>query len=313
MAIPSLLGSYIDQTYPRLVQTSGSEFADGLGNPISIGISGGTDTYIPLWSGSNALTSSFLNQSGSVLKTTSASIDKGLSLDFANQKYTLGDYINSNNQFKLIVDDANSLISTTDNFGTNGLQIGAGYTNIGFFTGTYAYLGINGGNGTIQTFDTPSTSNGLSLDFNNNIYKIGSFNGNNTQIVINDISSSIALSGSVLISGSATLNGVTLEPASVDNINISSSNYNITSWGVYRVTVGDNTLNYNLNLPDPTLFPGYEISIINSDRSSNVCQFGTNPPYRLSGTSTWDNIEPNIMMILKSIGGKWIGPKIPES
>ena len=35
--IPSLLGSYIDETYPRLVQVSGSSFADGLGNPITFG------------------------------------------------------------------------------------------------------------------------------------------------------------------------------------------------------------------------------------------------------------------------------------
>ena len=37
MAIPSLLGSYIDETYQRLVQVSGSEYADGLGNPITFG------------------------------------------------------------------------------------------------------------------------------------------------------------------------------------------------------------------------------------------------------------------------------------
>jgi hypothetical protein len=39
MAIPSLSGSYIDETYIRLVQTTGSgaEFADGLGNPITFG------------------------------------------------------------------------------------------------------------------------------------------------------------------------------------------------------------------------------------------------------------------------------------
>ena len=37
MAIPSLLGSYIDETYQRLVQVSGSEFADGLGNTITFG------------------------------------------------------------------------------------------------------------------------------------------------------------------------------------------------------------------------------------------------------------------------------------
>ena len=37
MAIPSLLGSYIDETYQRLVQTQGGEYADGLGNPITFG------------------------------------------------------------------------------------------------------------------------------------------------------------------------------------------------------------------------------------------------------------------------------------
>jgi hypothetical protein len=37
MAIPSLLGTYIDETYQRLVQVSGSEYADGLGNPITFG------------------------------------------------------------------------------------------------------------------------------------------------------------------------------------------------------------------------------------------------------------------------------------
>jgi hypothetical protein len=53
MAIPSLLGSYIDETYQRLVQVSGSEFADGLGNPITFGGGG---------SGSNA-NAFFISQS----------------------------------------------------------------------------------------------------------------------------------------------------------------------------------------------------------------------------------------------------------
>lgn len=37
MAIPTLSGSYIDETFGRLVQTDGIEFADGLGNPITFG------------------------------------------------------------------------------------------------------------------------------------------------------------------------------------------------------------------------------------------------------------------------------------
>ena len=37
MAIPSLLGTYIDETYQRLVQTDGTDFANGLGVPITFG------------------------------------------------------------------------------------------------------------------------------------------------------------------------------------------------------------------------------------------------------------------------------------
>lgn len=35
--IPPLTDSYIDETYVRLVQVSGSSFADGLGNEITFG------------------------------------------------------------------------------------------------------------------------------------------------------------------------------------------------------------------------------------------------------------------------------------
>ena len=41
--IPTLSGSYIDQTYQRLVQVSGSSFADGLGTPITL--FSGTSSY----------------------------------------------------------------------------------------------------------------------------------------------------------------------------------------------------------------------------------------------------------------------------
>jgi len=130
----SLSGLYIDETFPRLVQTDATrtQFADGLGNLITFGqtptgsllttasivdnsniirftkgngstfeitvntgsamsLSGGTDTYIPLWSGSNALTSSYLNQSGSVLKTTTNGGDIGLNLNFSTNQFRIGD------------------------------------------------------------------------------------------------------------------------------------------------------------------------------------------------------------------------------
>ena len=71
MAIPTLSGSYIDETYGRLVQVIGAEFADGFGNPISFGagtLSGGITGYIPLWSGSTALQNSAISQSGNLIE-----------------------------------------------------------------------------------------------------------------------------------------------------------------------------------------------------------------------------------------------------
>ena len=70
MAIPTLSGSYIDETYARLVQVSGSEYSDGLGNPITFGpgtLSGGIDGYIPIWSGSINLSNSIISQTGNQL------------------------------------------------------------------------------------------------------------------------------------------------------------------------------------------------------------------------------------------------------
>jgi len=73
MAIPTLSGSYIDETYIRLVQVSGSEFSDGLGNTISFGpgsLSGGIDGYIPIWSGSVALSNSIISQTRNLLNVS---------------------------------------------------------------------------------------------------------------------------------------------------------------------------------------------------------------------------------------------------
>ena len=64
MAIPTLSGSYIDETYGRLVQVSGSEFADGLGNPISIVVGSHTGSFITSFQTSSmtVLSSSFASQ-----------------------------------------------------------------------------------------------------------------------------------------------------------------------------------------------------------------------------------------------------------
>jgi len=133
-------------------------------------------------------------------------IQNGLNLDSNQKLFILGDYVNANNQFKLIIDDANQLISTTDSNGANGLAIGTGFANIGAFTGSYLYLGINQGNGTMQAFNTASTSNGLSLDFNVGSYLFGSYNSVGNYIQIDDTLNSIITSTSNL-----EFNGASLE------------------------------------------------------------------------------------------------------
>jgi hypothetical protein len=358
--IPSLSGSYIDQTYPRLVQVSGSSFADGLGNPISIGISGGTDTYIPLWSGSNALTSSCLVQSSpNILFTRFPEAETGLAINYASGSYAIGDYAYYGSGSALSISDTNQTILTLNQNEENGLRLdffnmeyklGTLYGpnsiyllvgqdtiqtsyknhNSGFYfdmngsryrIGDYGgyrngvYIDIDDDNNRIETYYSGSKV-GLQIDNNNgtDTYTLGQYNngGNKTKLIVDDYNQTIILSGSVAISGSATLNDITLEPASVDDIDLSISAYTITSWGVYRITTATGPTNYYLNLPDPNSFPGREICLINSDQIQQA-YFGDNAPYKLSGDSGWGTMEPNIMMILKSIGGKWIGPKIPES
>jgi len=299
MAIPSLLGSYIDQTYQRLVQTQGGEFADGLGNPITFGtintssfattgsntfrgnqtitgsiifnsgsqitstyygnaypgyidivagapdgfvellsynqsssvnvddysvyittqsgslfnlwefknsgrlvaprgieapsftgslqgtssyaltasyvtasnirgtvtsasyalngLSGGINNFIPLWSGSNTLISSFLNQSGSILKTTSASVNTGLKLDFVNKTYQLGDYTESNNGVTLNVNDNTQRI-TADKINAFDFNVrsstrnGVYISNANYFTSDEAGLYDAGGDAPIAVY-----------------------------------------------------------------------------------------------------------------------------------------------------------------
>jgi len=75
MAIPSLLGSYIDETYQRLVQVSGSEFADGLGNPITFGT---------INTGSLLTTASFNSWTGSSLSQFAGTASYALTASYAS-------------------------------------------------------------------------------------------------------------------------------------------------------------------------------------------------------------------------------------
>jgi hypothetical protein len=103
MAIETLSGSYIDETYGRLVQISGSEFADGFGNPISFGGGpGGSISTIQInrdgtnFTGSNNLTfqNDTLTITGSLSITGSLTLSSG-----SNLKISDAFYVNGNLQF----------------------------------------------------------------------------------------------------------------------------------------------------------------------------------------------------------------------
>jgi len=160
--IPSLLGSYIDETYQRLVQVSGSSFADGLGNAITLGPPGAvnpTPNYLP-FNNAGAFQDSYLNQSGDILKTTSASVDRGLYFNFTNNVYSLGD----------LVGNGDGLV---------------------FQNGIYSF-----GTGSLLT-----DGFGLGIDWNQKFVKLGDYGGisNGTLLNIDDANQQIILNKNILI------------------------------------------------------------------------------------------------------------------
>jgi len=145
--------------------------------PQGPGLSNGRNNYIPLWVGSNALTSSYFNQSGSILKSTYNETDIGLKLDFGNNEYlfgTTGSVALDINKFLKFnptgfhLNDGGLGLKTRSN--TNILEIG----DIGIDYGQML-LQIDREN-SIKTLLNGSDI-GLKLDFNNNVYTLGDPNG----------------------------------------------------------------------------------------------------------------------------------------
>ena len=174
--------------------------------PQGPGLSGGTNNYIPLWVGSNALTSSYLNQSNGILKTTSGSIDKGLYLNTTSDVYQIGDWNDNNpNGVRLNVSytPTERLISTA----YQGADIGL---KLDFANNTYI-LGNLIGNGDglifqngVYSFGTGSLLTdgfGLGINWNEKFVKLGDYGGisNGTLINIDDTNQQITLNKNVLL------------------------------------------------------------------------------------------------------------------
>jgi hypothetical protein len=225
--IPSLLGSYIDETYQRLVQVSGSSFADGLGNPITIapGSVNPTPTYLP-FNNAGTFADSYLNQSGGILKTTSASVDLGLKLDFAANSFTLGD-------------PAGNIITVSDNGGGDNATLSLLNGNVTFTADDEININaigavvLNAPNTSIKQLTSTSQLNVLTIDTaSGQLYYTassaiggggsGTPGGSNTQIqfnsngafsgssalTFNSGSNTLTLTGSLNITGSQTITGL---------------------------------------------------------------------------------------------------------
>lgn len=165
-------------------------------------LSGGIDGYIPLWSGSNALTSSFFNQSNTILKTTSASIDIGLQLAFDYRTYLFGDYNSVQTGNALVINDYGLETQMTLNGYTQGFQFyndpNSKYYRIGDL-GNYengSILLIDDWNSVTKT-QYQNNDIGLQLDFANDSYSLGDIGGvgNHNILTIDNLGGQIALAG----------------------------------------------------------------------------------------------------------------------
>ena len=173
MAIPTLSGSYIDQTYIRLVQTNDArtEFADGLGNPISFG--GATVPGGPINSlqynkdGTNFTGSSTLTFDGNNLQLTgSLNVTQGI---------------------------------------TGSLQGTASYAT----TASYAMNGGGGSSIDTGSFVTTSSFNAFTSSYNTGSFS-GSFIGSLQGTASWAYSSSVAISSSFATTASYVMNAGTI-------------------------------------------------------------------------------------------------------
>jgi hypothetical protein len=172
---------------------------DGSTFPITVntgsggsGLSGGTQYYVPVWTGASTLGTSSLYESGSVLKSVYGGNDIGLKLDFVNNQYWIGDEAGVN---------SGSVIKVND--GSSQIQLLAGVAN------TATSLILEDNPGYIYT-QYQSSDIGLRLDFSSSKYELGQLTGGNqTKLTIDDATQTIALTGSLQVTGSTYLRGLT--------------------------------------------------------------------------------------------------------
>lgn len=333
------------------------------------GLSGGTDTYIPLWSGSNALTSSFLQQTNNIIqtvyegntnsgillnlsqsvynlgawntgnftnivvsdkdkqiaidaldliiigdnsnsqnstqliindtsqsiKTTTGTGDKGLSLDFANLQYSLGDYNNINNGTRITIEDddgANQIRAISSGSSTFIAQV-FGSTRGGVYLGNSQYFTTNeaglydvGGDAPLAVC-VVEPDNGLTYRYSPSI-KVDNTSGLTT------IYNGLSITGSVAISGSLNASNITSSlfgTASYAN-NSTSSSYASSSTSASYATTASYAMNAGTTIDTGSFvttssFNTFTSSFNTFTSSYNTGSFSGSFTGSLQGTASW--------------------------
>jgi hypothetical protein len=174
----------------------------------------GTQYYLPVWTGASALGTGSLYESGSVLKTVNSGGDRGLKLDFANNVYSLGDQDNSD---VFIVDTGAGVYKTQIGGNDIGLKLdfASGDYILGAGVNNSTNIGIYG-NSSLRTQGPGGGNEGIQLS--TQLYEFGDYDNlsNQTKLTIDDTTQTIALTGSLQVTGSTYLRGLT--PSSQTNV-----------------------------------------------------------------------------------------------
>lgn len=92
-------------------------------------------------------------------------------------------------------------------------------------------------------------------------------------------------------------------------IDLTSSNYPISQYGIYYITVGSSGLTpYEIVLPDPATVPGMELMFFNYDDTNDAFFEATYQPFIEAGTTGADKytgVPPKQAVLVISVNGYW--------
>lgn len=204
------------------------------------------------------------------------------------------------------LDQLTKVTSTGGGGGVNPTSTVIPFNNAGVFADSYL---TNDSVGSVLKTVYSGQDVGMFFDFINYRFTIGDPNNliNGTYITVDDFMETVQIR-----SGNATtwqLDGTSITSQvktgyGEDNISLAFSDYVIEVPGVYSVTVDGGE---KLTIPDPAIWPGQSITIINQTISSILYNGGT---VMDAGTaSILSDFAANSMYTLYSTGGSWYAGK----